>query len=127
MVGGEFTGYYRFLKGFYGLADMPPIFQQNIDKTLKHETPAWLDDIIIVTRGTANKHQSEIEKTMTRLEENGYKTSETKTSLFQKEIEWLGHIINENGIKPTNDKIEAFTKIISGSHTTFGKIHKQLI
>ena len=56
MVGGEFTGYYRFLKGFYGLADMPPAFQQHIDKTLKHETPAWLDDISIVTRGTTDEH-----------------------------------------------------------------------
>ena len=61
MVGGDFTGYYRFLKGFYGLADMPLIFQQNIDRTLKNETPAWLDDIIIVARGTANEHQSMVE------------------------------------------------------------------
>ena len=25
-TGGNFTGYYRFLKGFYGLADIPTIF-----------------------------------------------------------------------------------------------------
>ena len=111
MVGGEFTGHYRFEKGFYGLADMPPAFQQNIDRTLNHETPAWLDDILIVTRGSTDEHQSAVEKVMNRLETNGYRTSERKTSLFRKEIEWLGHIINEDGIKPTSDKIEAFTKI----------------
>ena len=110
MVRGDFTGYYRFLKGFYGLADMTPIFQQNIDRTLKNETPAWLDHIIIVTRGTANEHQSMVEKTMKRLEDDGYKTSDKKTSLFQKEIEWLGHTISENEIKPTTDKIEDFKK-----------------
>ena len=27
VTGGDFTGYYRFLKGFYGLADIPTIFQ----------------------------------------------------------------------------------------------------
>ena len=27
VTGGEFTGYYRFLKSFYGLADIPTIFQ----------------------------------------------------------------------------------------------------
>ena len=27
VTGGNFTGYYRFLKGFYGLADIPTIFQ----------------------------------------------------------------------------------------------------
>ena len=26
VAGGNFTGYYRFLKGFYGLADIPTIF-----------------------------------------------------------------------------------------------------
>ena len=43
--GGEFTGYYRFLKGFNGLADIPTIFQERIDKTLEFIQPAWLDDI----------------------------------------------------------------------------------
>ena len=31
--GGEATGYYQFKKGFYGLSDMPTIFQEKIDKT----------------------------------------------------------------------------------------------
>ena len=43
VTGGEFTGYYCFLKGFYGLADIPTIFQERIDKTLEFKHPAWLD------------------------------------------------------------------------------------
>ena len=35
VTGGEFTGYYRFLKCFYGLADIPTIFQERIDRTLE--------------------------------------------------------------------------------------------
>ena len=46
VTGGEFTGYYRFLKGLYGLTDIPTIFQERIDKTLEFKHPAWLDDII---------------------------------------------------------------------------------
>ncbi len=34
LVGGEVTDHYRFNKGFYGLADMPVLFQENLDKTL---------------------------------------------------------------------------------------------
>ncbi len=34
IVGGAATGTYRFLTGFYGLADMPAEFQQTVDKTL---------------------------------------------------------------------------------------------
>ena len=49
LTGGNFSGYYRFKKGFYGLADIPTIFEEKIDRTLEHCTPAWLDDIIVVT------------------------------------------------------------------------------
>ena len=34
MVGGDATGTYRFLTGFYGLTDMPAEFQKAIDCTL---------------------------------------------------------------------------------------------
>ena len=50
-IGGNFSGYYRFKEGFYGLANIPTTFQEKIDRTLEYLTPAWLDDIIVVTRG----------------------------------------------------------------------------
>ena len=40
LTGGKFSGYYRFKKGFYGLADIPTIFQEKIDRTLGYSTPA---------------------------------------------------------------------------------------
>ena len=63
VTGGDFTGYYRFLKGFYGLADIPTIFQEGIDTTLEHKHPAWLDDIIIVTKGSIDEHETEVRET----------------------------------------------------------------
>ena len=36
IVGGQATGTYRFLTGFYGLADMPAEFQKAMDRTLNH-------------------------------------------------------------------------------------------
>ena len=30
IAGGNFSGYYRFKKGFYGLADIPTIFQEKL-------------------------------------------------------------------------------------------------
>ena len=38
VTGGNFTGYYRFLKGFYGLADIPKIFQKKLTKHWKTNT-----------------------------------------------------------------------------------------
>ena len=46
IIGGDFTGRYRFKKGFYGLPDIPTVFQEHIDKTQEVKTPVWLGDII---------------------------------------------------------------------------------
>ena len=40
IIGGEATGYYQLKKGFNGLSDMKTKFQEKIDKTLEHKTPA---------------------------------------------------------------------------------------
>ena len=39
ITGGKFSGYYRFKNEFYGLADIPTIFQKKIDRTLEYSTP----------------------------------------------------------------------------------------
>ena len=67
IIGGEFTGHYRFKKGFYGLADIPTVFQEHIDKVLEFKTPAWLDDIICVTNGTIEEHERELREVLTKL------------------------------------------------------------
>ena len=50
ITGGNMNGYYGFKRRFQVLSDISTIFQEKIDRTLKNETPVWLDDIIIVTR-----------------------------------------------------------------------------
>ena len=52
LVGGQATGTYRFLTGFYGLTDMPAEFQKAMDRTLNHakNTFCFLDDILIVSK-----------------------------------------------------------------------------
>ena len=53
ILGGQATGTYRFITGFYGLTDMPAELQKAIDNTLKglKDTYSFLDDIIIVSGG----------------------------------------------------------------------------
>ena len=80
---GEFTGYYPFLKGFYGLADIPTRFQERIDATLEHEHPAWLHDITIVNKGNRDKHEAEVRETMNKLEQAGYRLNTKKCEFFK--------------------------------------------
>ena len=75
------------------------------------QTPSWLDDIIIVTRGTIEKHESEVKEKMRKLDEAGYRLHTKKCEFFKKEAEWVGHQISQDGIRPLQDKLEAITKI----------------
>ena len=111
VTGRDFTGFYRFLKGFYGLADVPTIFQYRIGTTLEHKRPAWLDDIILVTNGNRNKHEAEVRETMTKLKQARCRINPEKCEFFKKEIEWVGHQIDQQGIRPLPDKLEAITQI----------------
>ena len=111
IIGGDFTGHYRFKKGFYGLSDIPTVFQEHIDNVLEFKTPVWLDDIICVTNGSIDDHEKELREVLKKLQNAGYRASEKKTELFKKELTWLGYFINQNGVKPIKDKTEAITKL----------------
>ena len=111
IIGGDFTGHYRFKKGFYGLSDIPTVFQEHIDRVLEIKTPVWLDDIICVTNGSIEEHKKEAREVLMKLQNAGYRASEKKTELFKKELTWLGYFINQNGVKPIRDKTEAITKL----------------
>ena len=48
IVGRKAKGQYRFKRGFYGLADVPVVFQEKLDWNSRNEIPAWQDDMIVV-------------------------------------------------------------------------------
>ncbi len=97
IVGRKATGHYRFKKGFYGLADMPVVFQSK--KSL------------VVTRGSPEEHASELANVSHRLEQHGYRASAEKSKSFQTEVEWCSYQINESGVRPKTTRTEAVTKI----------------
>ena len=103
---GNFTGYYGFLKGFHGLADIPTILQGKKTNTGKR-TPSLLDDIIVVTKGSKQKHMDELIDVPTKVENAEYSLGENKSELLKIELEWIGHNIDQNGIRPLLDKLLA--------------------
>ena len=110
MTGCNFTGYYRVLKGFYGLADIPTIFQEKIDQTLENKHPAWLDDIIVLKR-TKEQHKRELPEVLTNLENAGYRLSENKSEFFKSEKDRAGHKIDQNSIRTLQDKLKAIQEL----------------
>ena len=98
-------------KGFYGLADIPTIIQEIIDRTLEYSTPAWLDDIIVVTRGDRKEHEKKLFDTLRKLENAGYRASERNSEFFLNKTKWLGHEFDETGIKPNKEKVKAILEL----------------
>ena len=93
ILGGNATGTYKFLNGTYGLTDLPATFQKMMDTTLDglDSTNVFLDDIIVITKGTIEKHEKEIDKTLNRLNEENLAISLHKCKFGLNEITWLGY------------------------------------
>ena len=111
IVGGDCTGHYRFNRGFYGLADMPVVFQDKLDRVLEGKAPAWQDDMLVITKGTMSEHYEQLADVLQRLDDNGYKASLRKSKFFQKDVEWCGFSISDDGVKPENSRVEAIQAI----------------
>ena len=52
---------------------MPATFQKTIDKTLEGFSTkfAFLDDILVITRGSLQEHEKELDKILKRLDNEG--------------------------------------------------------
>ena len=111
IFGGKVAGHYRFKRGFYGLADMPVVFQEKLDRNLNNKIPVWQDDMIIVTRGTVEQHYHEVVEILNILQEKGYRVSFEKSKFFEKQADWCGYKIDENGTTPRVSRTEAIAKI----------------
>ena len=47
------------------------------------------------------QHKRELVKTLTKLENEGYRLLREKTEMFKRDIEWVGHIINQKWYQAT--------------------------
>ena len=103
---------FHFINGFYGLTDMPVIFQRTIDKTLLdiNSKFVYADDILIIAKGTLEDHKK-IDRTLHRLNEENLAISLQKCKFAREEITWLGLTITPNGVTPTNQKCEAIINL----------------
>ena len=104
VTNGNLTGYHRFLESFYSLADIRTILQEKMDQTLEHKHPAWLDDLVVVTKVSKEEHKKELIDVLTRLENVGCRFSETKSKISQTGIDWMCHQIDQAGIRPLQPK-----------------------
>ena len=109
IVCGEQTGTYRFKTGFYGLTDMPKEFQKAMDNTLQGLSGVFcfLDDFLIVSKGSINDHNILVNKVITRLDKEGFALKLSKCDFLMNQLSWLGYDIDSEGYTPKRYKIDA--------------------
>ena len=114
LIGGNTTGTYQFQTGFYGLTDMPAEFQKAVDLTLTNcnNTFAYLDDILIVTKGTIETRRQKLQTVLRKLDEENLAISLEKCKFACEQVEWLGFNINSEGTKPLVKKTEAIERLL---------------
>ena len=77
-----------------------------MDLTLTNcnNTYAYLDDILIVTKGTIETHRQKLKTVLKKFDEENLAISVDKCKFACKQVEWLGFTINSEGTKPKKVK-----------------------
>ena len=112
IIGGESTGTYRFVTCFYGLSVMPTEFQKVMDILLAkfREVFVFIDDILIVTKGTKQNHLDKVREIRKTLDEAKLQLKAGKCKIANHEIEWLGFKMTSQGISPVNSNVQGITE-----------------
>jgi hypothetical protein len=98
--------YKRLPMGFGGSADI--FHAQIMDLMASLEfVQAYMDDLLIITRRTPDKHLQKMETMLTRLRDARLKVNAAKSLFCAHEIEYLGYILTREGIKPQPKIVQA--------------------
>ncbi len=99
---------YKFLKMPYGLTNAPATFQCLMEKALKGfiglKCLLYLDDVIVFG-DTFQETLDNLMAILCRFREYNLKLKAKKCSLFQRIMNFLGHVVSENGIECDPGKI----------------------
>ena len=72
----------------------------------------YLDDLLVITKGTFDDHLVKIEAMLKRLKEARLRVNAPKCGFVLREIEYLGYLLTCEGIKPQPEKISAILAIL---------------
>ena len=71
----------------------------------------FIDDILIVGKGTWEQHLAQVGQVLEILLRNGFQVNPLKSYWGQSEVDYLGYVISKKGIRPQTKKIQAILKI----------------
>ena len=101
-------GLFRYTRLPFGISTAPALWQKAMAQVLQglSGVVCFIDDIL-VTGHTREEHKENLHKVLSRLRQYGLRLKKSKCKFFQKELEFLGHIISSEGIKPTEERVRS--------------------
>ena len=104
------SGLWQFNVMPFGLCNAPATFERLMEQVLfglpMSVTLVYLDDIIVPGQ-SFSQHIANLRQVFERLRKAKLKLSPKKCILFQRKVQYLGHVVSEEGISPDPGKIEA--------------------
>ena len=103
-------GCFRYTVMPFGMTTSPSVFQRLMDCVLAGLSYitclVYLDDVIIFGR-TFDEQLTRLDEVFCRIRRANLKLKPTKCSLFQREVEFLGHLVSADGVAMQPGKLEA--------------------
>ena len=96
-----------------GLCNSPDIFQEKMNELFEglNFVRAYIDDLLVISKGTFESHLEELEEVFKRLREAGLKVNAKKSFFARGELEYLGYWITRDGIQPMKNKVSAIMQL----------------
>jgi hypothetical protein len=84
--------------GFAGSAEIFQDKMGNLKATLDY-VRAYIDKLLVITRGSHDDHLDKLDQVFIRLEDAGLKINAAKSFFCMQETEYLGYILTRGGVK----------------------------
>jgi hypothetical protein len=104
--------YLRLAMGYAGSADIFQAELMNLMEALDLEyVRAYIDDLLVITRGTLEDNLEKLREVLRRLREAGLKVNATKSFFCTHEIEYLGYILTrEKELNPNRQRYRRYSR-----------------
>ena len=101
--------YLRLPMGYAGSADIFQAEMMDLMEALEY-LRAYIDNLLVITRGTPEDHLEKLGEVLRRLREAGLKVNAAKSFFCTHEIEYLGYILTRGGTTPQQKKSTGDTR-----------------
>ena len=94
----------------FGLANTPSTFMRTMNNLLeahKAYVLVYLDDILILTKGSDSEHREAVEAVLRTLHADGWHLNTEKCEWFVDEVHFLDYVVNAEGVRAASSKIDA--------------------